>query len=80
MIFSAAGFTWAYNTQLYFSTYYPEFSLGIWVTWVSIVGGTLGVAVGGFVSDKLVKKIGLRARLYVLALSQVSFQKNWLVW
>ena len=29
------------------------------------------MAVGGFVSDRLVKKLGLRARLYVLAASQV---------
>ncbi|XP_069987687.1 protein spinster homolog 1 [Penaeus vannamei] len=66
-----AGFSWAYNTQLYFITYYPDFNLGLWVTGASIIGGSLGVAVGGFVSDKLVKRIGLRARLYVLAGSQL---------
>ncbi|XP_064086730.1 protein spinster-like isoform X2 [Macrobrachium nipponense] len=66
-----AGFSWAYNTQLYFSTYYPDFNLGLWVTGCSIIGGSLGVAVGGFVSDRLVKRIGLRARLYVLAGSQL---------
>ena len=38
---------------------------------MSIVGGTLGVAIGGFMSDKLVKKLGIRARVYVLAASQV---------
>ncbi|XP_042883762.1 protein spinster homolog 1-like [Penaeus japonicus] len=65
-----AGFSWAYNTQLYFLTYYPDFNLGLWVTGASIIGGSLGVAVGGFVSDRLVKRIGLRARLYVLAGSQ----------
>uniref|UniRef100_A0A0P4WHA3 Major facilitator superfamily (MFS) profile domain-containing protein n=1 Tax=Scylla olivacea TaxID=85551 RepID=A0A0P4WHA3_SCYOL len=65
-----AGFSWAYNTQLYFLTYYPDFNLGLWVTGCSIIGGSLGVAVGGFVSDRLVKRLGLRARLYVLAGSQ----------
>lgn len=65
-----AGFSWAYNTQLYFLNYYPDFNLGLWVTGCSIIGGSLGVAVGGFVSDRLVKKLGLRARLYVLAGSQ----------
>lgn len=65
-----AGFTWAYNTQLYFLTYYPEFNLGLWVSGCSIIGGSLGVAVGGFVSDRLVKRLGIRARLYVLAGSQ----------
>ncbi|XP_018026800.1 protein spinster homolog 2 [Hyalella azteca] len=66
------GFTWAYNTQLYFQTYYPHFNVGAWVSWVSIVGGTVGVAVGGFVSDRLVKKLGVKARLYVLAASQFA--------
>ncbi|CAL4234721.1 unnamed protein product [Meganyctiphanes norvegica] len=66
-----AGFTWAYNTQLYFNTYYPEYNLGVWITCDSIFGGSLGVAVGGIVSDKLVKRLGLRARLYVLAASQL---------
>ncbi|KAF2352636.1 Major facilitator superfamily [Trinorchestia longiramus] len=65
------GFTWSYNTQLYFQTYYPHFNVGAWVSWVSIVGGTVGVAVGGFVSDRLVKKIGVKARLYVLSGSQL---------
>ncbi|XP_068243293.1 hexuronate transporter [Palaemon carinicauda] len=66
-----AGFSWAYNTQLYFLTYYPDFNLGLWVTGCSIIGGSLGVAVGGFVSDRLVKRLGIRARLYVLAGSQL---------
>ena len=67
-----AGFSWAYNTQLYFQTYYPSFNLGVWVSAVSIIGGSIGVALGGFVSDKLVPRLGPRARLYVLAASQVS--------
>ncbi|XP_076067893.1 D-galactonate transporter [Oratosquilla oratoria] len=66
-----AGFCWAYNTQLYFTTYFPDFDLGLWVTVVSIVGGSLGVAVGGLVSDKLVIHLGLPSRLYVLAGSQL---------
>ncbi|XP_069956159.1 uncharacterized protein [Cherax quadricarinatus] len=66
-----AGFSWAYNTQLYFLTYYPGFNIGLWVMSASIIGGSLGVTVGGFVSDKLVKRIGIRARLYVLAASQL---------
>ncbi|XP_045589099.1 hexuronate transporter isoform X2 [Procambarus clarkii] len=66
-----AGFSWAYNTQLYFLTYYPSFNIGLWVMGASIIGGSLGVAMGGFVSDRLVKKIGIRARLYVLAGSQL---------
>ncbi|KAK3851121.1 hypothetical protein Pcinc_042206, partial [Petrolisthes cinctipes] len=66
-----AGFAWAYNTQQYFLTYYPDFNLGLWVTGASIIGGSLGVAVGGLVSDRLVKRIGIKARVYVLAGSQL---------
>ncbi|KAK4308786.1 hypothetical protein Pmani_019543 [Petrolisthes manimaculis] len=66
-----AGFAWAYNTQQYFLTYYPDYNLGLWVTGASIVGGSLGVAVGGVVSDRLVKRIGIKARVYVLAASQL---------
>ncbi|KAL7633895.1 UNVERIFIED_CONTAM: hypothetical protein RMT77_015856 [Armadillidium vulgare] len=66
-----AGFTWGYNTQLYYSTYYPQYNLGIWITIISIIGGAFGVAIGGFASDRLMKKLGLRARVYVLTASQV---------
>ncbi|KAB7498427.1 hypothetical protein Anas_04225 [Armadillidium nasatum] len=65
-----AGYTWGYNTQLYYSTYYPQYNLGIWITIISIIGGACGVAIGGFASDRLMKKLGLRARLYVLTASQ----------
>lgn len=70
-LFISAGFSWAYNTQMYFLTYYPDFNLGLWVSGASIIGGSLGVAVGGYVSDRLVKRIGIKARVYVLAGSQV---------
>ena len=43
---SAAGFCWSTNTQLYFQTYYPTADLGLWLSWVSIVGGSIGVTVG----------------------------------
>ncbi|XP_043217544.1 probable sphingolipid transporter spinster homolog 1 isoform X1 [Amphibalanus amphitrite] len=66
-----AGFCWSTNTQLYFQTYYPTADLGLWLSWVSIVGGSIGVTVGGVVSDRLVKRIGLRARIWVLSASQL---------
>ena len=42
----AAGFCWSTNTQLYFQTYYPTADLGLWLSWVSIVGGSIGVTIG----------------------------------
>ncbi|KAB7498423.1 hypothetical protein Anas_04232, partial [Armadillidium nasatum] len=65
-----AGFTWAYNTQPFYNTYYPDYNLGIWITIISIVGGAVGVAVGGFTSDKIIRGKTLRSRIYVLAGSQ----------
>lgn len=38
---------------------------------ISIGGGTVGAAIGGFVSDRLVKNYGIPARAIVLAGSQV---------
>ena len=69
-----AGFAWAYNTQLYYDTYYPAVDVGLWLFFVSIVGGSVGILIGGAVSDRIVKKIGLHARAWVLAASQVINQ------
>ncbi|XP_037084218.1 probable sphingolipid transporter spinster homolog 1 [Pollicipes pollicipes] len=66
-----AGFCWSTNTQLYFQTYYPTADLGLWLSWVSLVGGSIGVTVGGLVSDRLVKRLGLKSRVWVLSASQL---------
>jgi len=71
LIRQAGGLTWAFNTQLYIEEYYPDFNPGIWVAVDSIVGGSFGVFAGGYLSDYLVRKLGLHTRLWVLALSQV---------
>ena len=39
-----AGYTWAYNTRLYFQSYHPHFSLGYWILTASCVGGSFGRA------------------------------------
>lgn len=67
----AGGLTWAFNTQLYIDEYYPDFNPGLWVAIDSIVGGSFGVFAGGYLSDFLVRKLGLHTRLWVLALSQI---------
>jgi MFS family permease len=63
-----AGLSWAYNTRLFFQTYYPDFDIGVWILCASVVGGSFGVFAGGFFSDRLVKYLGLPSRLWVLAL------------
>lgn len=40
--------------------------------WIPIVGGSLGVAVGGFISDRVVKGRGIYARVAVIIASLVS--------
>lgn len=65
------GMCFAYNCDLYYQTYFPEYDLGWWLFAVTIVIGSIGVVAGGVVSDKFVAKMGVRSRVAVLALSQL---------
>lgn len=65
------GMTFAYNADLYYNTYFPEDDLGWWLMIVTLGVGSTGVVIGGIVSDKFVKKMGVRSRVVVLALSQL---------
>jgi predicted MFS family arabinose efflux permease len=65
------GMTFAYNADLYYNSYFPHVDLGWWLFAVTIGIGSIGVVVGGIVSDKIVKKMGVRSRVLVLALSQL---------
>jgi len=66
-----AGFSWSYNSKLYHDTYYPDFDIGLYLFFTSVIGGSVGMIVGGAVSDGIVKKVGVQARAWVLAVSQV---------
>nr|XP_039262749.1 protein spinster-like [Styela clava] len=66
----SASYCFAYNAQLYFSEYYPTTKLGLWMTISSIVGGSIGIASGGLISDLIVVKHGVHTRMWVLAISQ----------
>jgi len=67
-----AGLTWAYNTRLYFQNYHPHFDLGYWILLASVGGGSFGVFAGGFFSDRLVSKLGLHSRLWLLAACTIA--------
>lgn len=68
-----AGIVWAYNVKTYFSQLYCEqVDVGVYLTWVPLVGGTLGALCGGLVSDRLARSSGHRGRMWVLILSQVK--------
>ncbi|XP_078282088.1 MFS-type efflux pump MSMEG_3705-like isoform X2 [Rhinoraja longicauda] len=67
-----AGYVWAYNTQVYFNLYFSGVDVGRWLSWIPLVGGCIGAVTGGLISDHLVKKRGLTARVWVLVFSQVG--------
>ena len=67
-----AGYVWAYNTQIYYEELGEEpTTIGLWMSWVPFIGGSIGVVLGGFISDRVVKRVGPYARLLVLIVSQV---------
>lgn len=65
------GMTFAYNADLYYNVYYPDVDLGWWLFCVTVGFGSIGVVVGGIVSDKIVAKMGIQSRVAVLAISQL---------
>ncbi|CAL1540212.1 unnamed protein product [Lymnaea stagnalis] len=68
---NAGGYVWAYNTQPYFeATNVSKETVGSYMSWIPLVGGSLGVLFGGFISDRVVKRRGLYARIIVLVVSQ----------
>ncbi|KPJ01133.1 PREDICTED: uncharacterized protein LOC106117752 [Papilio xuthus] len=65
------GMCFAYNADLYYRDYFPDVDLGWWLFAVTVGIGSVGVVVGGVVSDKFVARMGVRSRVLVLALSQL---------
>lgn len=67
-----AGLVLAYNIKsLVVDAFCDESVVGQYMSWIPLVGGTLGACLGGFVSDQLRKKSGRGARIWVLVASQV---------
>lgn len=68
-----AGYVWAYNTQIYYQNIGTDDETIAWyMSWIPLVWGCVGVTLGGFISDRVVKRLGPYARLGVLIASQVS--------
>lgn len=68
---NAGGYVWAYNTKPFFNKYYPRIVVADYLTWIPLIGGSVGAFVGGFISDRLVGSRGPSARIWVLIISQV---------
>ena len=46
--------------------------VGTYLSWVPVVGGTVGVFAGGIISDGLARRLGSRSRIIVLVTCCVS--------
>ncbi|XP_067928432.1 MFS-type efflux pump MSMEG_3705-like [Watersipora subatra] len=69
---NAGGYVWAVNTELFFeSEGHSGTEIGSYMSWIPLVGGSLGALFGGFISDRVVKGRGIVARMAVLAVSQI---------
>ncbi|GAB1870091.1 Hexuronate transporter [Camponotus japonicus] len=65
------GLCFAYNCDLYYRDYFPDYDLGWWLFAVTIGIGSIGVVIGGVISDKFVAKMGIRSRVACLTISQI---------
>lgn len=65
------GMCFAYNCDLYYQQYFPDYDLGWWLFAVTVGIGSIGVVAGGIISDKFVKKMGIKSRVIVLSVSQL---------
>ena len=74
---NAGGYVWAYNTELFFQAQgLSNQQITHFMSWIPLVGGSLGAIFGGFISDVLVKNRSTYVRIWVLIVSQVSQQPS----
>jgi len=65
------GLCFAYNCDLFYRDIFPQIDLGAWLFFVTFVIGGVGVLAGGYASDKIVANMGIKSRVFVLAISQL---------
>lgn len=64
------GMAFGYNAYLYYNMYFPHVDLGWWLFVVTVGIGSVGVVAGGIVSDRIVATMGVKSRIFLLAISQ----------
>ena len=71
---NAGGYVWAYNTELFYDEEkdLTKQEIAQFMSWIPLVGGSLGAFLGGVVSDLIIKGRGPYHRIWVLIISQVS--------
>ena len=72
---NAGGYVWAYNTELFYEKEkdLSKAQIAAFMSWIPLVGGSLGAFLGGVVSDLIIKGRGPYHRIWVLIISQVSY-------
>ncbi|OQV13290.1 hypothetical protein BV898_12496 [Hypsibius exemplaris] len=74
---NAGGYVWGYNSQLYYqsaSKLTPTETrqeMATYLSWIPLVAGSISVIGGAVFTDRIVKRFGVSARLWVLAVSQL---------
>ncbi|ELT91494.1 hypothetical protein CAPTEDRAFT_23970, partial [Capitella teleta] len=68
---NGAGFVWAYNIVIFFEEYHPGTNTEEWMTWIPLIFGSIGAFLGGYASDKLASKSGVKGRMMILILCVV---------
>ncbi|KAK3087414.1 hypothetical protein FSP39_005573, partial [Pinctada imbricata] len=69
---NSSGYVFAYNTQPYFQAIgETKEDIGKYLSWIPLVGGSFSVLLGGFISDRLVKRLGMYSRVIVIVASLV---------
>ena len=70
---NAGGYVWAYNTEIFYDKEkdLSKDQIAAFMSWIPLVGGSLGAFLGGVVSDLIIKGRGPYHRIWVLIISQV---------
>ncbi|XP_037076088.1 protein spinster homolog 1-like isoform X2 [Pollicipes pollicipes] len=69
---NAAGYVWSYSTQNYFEGIgQTSTQIGSYMSWIPLVAGSIGVVFGGFISDRVVSRVGPHGRVWVIIASQL---------
>ncbi|XP_065917102.1 MFS-type efflux pump MSMEG_3705-like isoform X2 [Dysidea avara] len=70
---NAGGYVWAYNTELFYEKEkdLTKQEIAQFMSWIPLVGGSLGAFLGGVVSDLIIKGRGPYHRIWVLIISQI---------
>lgn len=70
---NAGGYVWALETTVFLENHYflSKGEINKYMSWIPLVGGSLGALLGGMISDRVLKTRGPTARIWVLVITQI---------